>query len=1118
MSTNSPAISASSCPAISASDTAIKVIPDNSMQTEYFRLTEIFIKRFGANTILFMQVGAFYEMYATRNPDTGILSRSRIEDVATICGGLSVTDKKQTHGKDMVVMAGFRDYNVERYIQSVVDADFTAVVYTQKELENGKMTRELSGIYSPGTFLPADSPRMTNNVLCLWLDIYTPKIGARKSKQILICGASVVNIFTGKSTLFEYETSMEMVPATFDALERFVCTHAPSETIFVTPFEKDADSKRVLQYVGVESRTIHLLRQCQIDPETQESKEIVDRCRQQKYIRHILSTFFKDDTFDVCDEFRNYVVATQAFCYLLNFIQERNANLVRKIALPQFDNQTTNMVLANHTLRQLNIIDDGNFSASDADMSTVNLRSVYAFLNKCGSAVGRRRFMHQILHPTFDEKWLNSEYDAVAKLLESSSANNAGHEVVGVREFAGEISLAQQRESRKSNIIDQIRKILREVADLEKIGRQLVSRKLNPDSAARLYKSVLAIQQIHSVLIESCPELCGYFCGESIGFTDFEEGSKSEIFRRCDAGASNENEDPNREVESWITHILEFISVNLIVERCTGCSSMTSFDDNILRPGVSEELDALIRRMQENEDLFQEIRRTFNGIMAKIDSVRNSNTDYVKVHDTEKMGSTLQLTKKRSATLKKHLGEMVKKDPAAKIVFSLGASKSNVSVLVSEIQTTASGLSNDTIRFNLLDRIINEKITIRDTINSTISKAYFAFLERLETHCLETIERVTNFIAKVDVLQSKAYAAKTYGYCRPTIVGPIDANNRSFFDAKGLRHVLIEHIQTQELYVANDLTLSTSASPCGMLLYGTNAVGKTSFIRALGIAIIMAQSGMYVPCSALTYRPYRAIFTRILGNDNLFKNLSMFAVEMSELRVILNSADEYSLVLGDELCSGTETESALSIFVSGLTELHQKRATFLFATHFHEILKFEEVKALTSIATKHMAVHYDRELDCLVYDRVLREGAGNRLYGLEVAKSLHLPDEFIERAYQIRNKYYPDVRGSLSSPSTKYNASKIRGVCEICKVEVAEETHHLLQQKLADENGLIDGAVHKNHSANLMSLCENCHLLVHQEETKDVPSPPKPKIVRKKTTKGLMVIGNSISVQKPGTG
>jgi len=401
---------------MSITDPETKFIQDNSMQTEYFRLTEVFTRRFGTNTILFMQVGAFFEMYAAKNIETGVLSRSRIGDVATICGGLTITDKKQMHGKDLVVMAGFRDYNVDRYIQNAVDANFTVVVYTQKEADKGKMTRELTGVYSPGTFLPSDADtdsKMTNNVLCLWLDLYTPKVVSSKtnsninSKQRIICGAAVVNIFTGKSSLFEYETAMEMVPATFDALERFVCTHSPSETIFVTPFQNDADSRKVLQYIGVASRTIHLVHECntfdQMNcPLERDQHEIIERCRQQKYIRHVLSSFFQEDTYDICDEFRNYVVGTQAYCYLLHFIKERNPNLVRKIALPQFDNQTTNMVLANHTLRQLNIIDDGNSSAEDADMSGSNLRSVSAFLNKCGSAVGRRRFIHQIVHPTFD--------------------------------------------------------------------------------------------------------------------------------------------------------------------------------------------------------------------------------------------------------------------------------------------------------------------------------------------------------------------------------------------------------------------------------------------------------------------------------------------------------------------------------------------------------------------------------------------------------------------------------------------------------------------------------------------------------------------------------------------
>ena len=316
----------------------------------------------------------------------------------------------------------------------------------------------------------------------------------------------------------------------------------------------------------------------------------------------------------------------------------------------------------------------------------------------------------------------------------------------------------------------------------------------------------------------------------------------------------------------------------------------------------------------------------------------------------------------------------------------------------------------------------------------------------------------------------------------------------------------------------------------GFLLYGTNAVGKTSLIRAIGIVAIMAQCGMFVPCTTFEYKPYRSFFTRILGNDNLYKGLSTFAVEMSELRVILKNADQNSLILGDELCSGTETQSALSIFVAGLMDLHEKAASFIFATHFHEIVNYEEIAWLP---LKHMSVFYDRETDCLVYDRLLKDGAGNDMYGLEVCKSLHLPTDFLDKAFAIRNKYFPEKKGILDQVQTRYNSQKIRGLCEMCNLAPSTETHHLEMQSNADREGFIDGSsFHKNHKANLMALCEACHQNVHHGDdisvltvdsesaktssnfasnfaskgtSNSVSNASKKKVVRKKTTKGYSV-------------
>ena len=138
------------------------------------------------------------------------------------------------------------------------------------------------------------------------------------------------------------------------------------------------------------------------------------------------------------------------------------------------------------------------------------------------------------------------------------------------------------------------------------------------------------------------------------------------------------------------------------------------------------------------------------------------------------------------------------------------------------------------------------------------------------------IEELTNMTSKLDVLQTRIYNAEKYNYCLPLIKNT--QNDSSYIDAMDMRHCLIEHLQQNEIYVPNDVCLGKDETR-GMLLYGTNAVGKTSLIRALGICVILAQSGNYVPCSAFTYYPYNSVFSRILGNDNIFKGLSTFAVE-----------------------------------------------------------------------------------------------------------------------------------------------------------------------------------------------------------------------------------------------
>ena len=192
------------------------------------------------------------------------------------------------------------------------------------------------------------------------------------------------------------------------------------------------------------------------------------------------------------------------------------------------------------------------------------------------------------------------------------------------------------------------------------------------------------------------------------------------------------------------------------------------------------------------------------------------------------------------------------------------------------------------------------------------------------------------------------------------------------------------------------------------------------------------------------------------------------------------------MILGDELCSGTESISATSIFVAGIQQLHQKESHFIFATHLHEIVVYSEIEEMReSVALKHMAIVYDRENDLLKYDRKMRDGPGDNMYGLEVCKSLNLPEVFLESAHKIRNKYHPQSGSILSLETSHFNTKKVMSLCEVCKKEMSKEVHHLQHQQTANEDGIIttgETPFSKNHLANLINVCEKCHDEIHREK------------------------------------
>lgn len=1008
-----------------------------NIYNEYFDTLNKYQEKYGPNTILLMQVGSFFEVYGMKNTENNNVSGSAIVQFSQICQ-LNISEKDIMFQNHQILGAGFRDYVIEKYLQKICENGYTAVLYVQEKV-GGKTRRIFHSVHSAGTYIPYEndtSSQITNNIMCIWFETHMPLLSAPGTKKNITCGVAVSNIFTGKSSIFEYDTPWIMNPTTFDELERCMCMYAPSELIVVSDFDEDT-IQSILQYSGVKSPMIHKVGAC---------SEIAMKCATQKYAKYVLSTYYGNECYDICSEFSMNTVATQAFCYLLNFVQEHNPNLVRKISIPQFDAASgSRMLLVNHTLKQLNIIDD----SSDDGRRSGKYSSILSLLNKCQTSMGRRRFKTQLLMPSYDEEWLNTEYSMIDHLLQKDHTSNTGDSMVSA-----------------------LRKVLGKITDVEKICRQLVMRRIYPCTIYNLYNSIKCLQQINICFYES-PELSEYL-GESPEAMDL----------KCEK-------------------LIETLNTYFILSECANVNSMQSFTKSIIQPGISGELDKIVNSQLETNMFYYGIRDALNRLIQNHEKSQSA-IDYVKEHETEKMGVSLQITNKRGKVLKTALDQL-KVTSTPYIDVYIGNDKDNGTcerIYAKDIKIVDATTNNSEIECPQLTKITRDLLHFKDKLCNVISVEYLKFVETFEEKWIHVLEEIAEYISKMDVLFCKVYIAREYNYHRPTIDSSCP-DGQSYVDARGLRHALIEHIQQNELYVANDVCVGKKGQ-YGILLYGTNAVGKTSLIRSLGIAVIMAQAGMFVPCMSMTYKPYTAIFSRILGNDNLFKGLSTFVVEMSELRTILKMADHNSLILGDELCSGTETESALTIFTSGLMWLHEKQASFMFATHFHEIVHYEEIQKLPNLSMKHLSVYFDREKDCLVYDRILKEGSGTRMYGLEVCKSLYLPEEFLEKAYELRNKYYPETQGSLQMKSTRYNTKKIRGMCEICNMAMGEEIHHLQEQKFANEDGFI-GGIHKNHPANLISICQKCHDNIHSQpqnnNTRSVPL-----VRKKKTTKKEYII------------
>ena len=266
------------------------------------------------------------------------------------------------------------------------------------------------------------------------------------------------------------------------------------------------------------------------------------------------------------------------------------------------------------------------------------------------------------------------------------------------------------------------------------------------------------------------------------------------------------------------------------------------------------------------------------------------------------------------------------------------------------------------------------------------------------------IQEMASIISFIDVMVSLAEVSTNNHYVRPTF------NDSSNVLVVNGRHPVMEMINRFDNYVPNDVNISNDHH--FVLISGPNMGGKSTFMKQVALASIMAQIGCFVAADQANLPIFDGIFTRIGASDDLISGQSTFMVEMNEVNYALQHSSEKSLVLFDEVGRGTATFDGMALAQAIIEYIcEEKHCVTLFSTHYHELTSLSST--IKNLMNLHAAVVEENDKITFLYKMV--NGATNKSYGINVARLAHLPETLLVRAKEILTM--KENQGNVMVPS-----------------------------------------------------------------------------------------------------
>jgi len=1041
--------------------------------SEYFRSQRKHEVQYGERTVVLMQIGSFYEIYQYA-PEYCTTEEAKLDENGNIQNEnighaielsvilncvLTFENSSEPYSYKSPHKIGFPCIAYEKNRDTLLANDYVIVRIDQVKgsKAKGHVERYVAEICNPTMELNnITSNRTTSNVACIYIE-YQQGVRNKFENFLITTGAAVVDVLTGQNRVCEFYSKAEDQVCAVQELYRFLISHYPRELIIhindmPTGLDQHSDDapnpyinylERVLELKRFDRLTTHV----NIVPPDYKRLPYQIECLNKIFTKQPSSQQKSGIHLNIIQKRNERIIEELglermnygriAYMILMQHCYSHNSDIIMKLAKPdlQWIDERKHLVLTHNAIVQLDLVPAKDSSSRLRKKTEID--SLMAVLDQNQTHLGRRLLYNLLQNPMLDPDEIKSYYDIIDEMSLKSS------------ETADPLWFILDRQ-------------LKELPDIGRLQRKLEIKLITPKELAVLHKAYIKIINIYIIILQNKTPVL-----HSQMLTQNEINNFNEFIARFGS-------------------ILDFEAL----ECCHMDSSAESdlkwleFVDCPIKPGIYPDLDEQTRSLVNAETAMQQIVDHLNGFIA---------------HTKGKKIEFKASKKKQGARKQDPTGTVLTTTAAKSTAISMAPVDTNICGVIQVLPYTASDRMISSDKINALCSQIDG---IRMWMRQKLLVIYESIIEEMATKYNFYVP-LANLIAKLDLIHSYAKVAHKYNYHRPEIVTEGDI---SYLEAREIRHPIIERI-IDGAYVTNDIRLGNGSAGAddddqdnnrsnGILLFGVNQTGKSSLAKAVALNIIMAQAGCFVP-SRLRYKPYSKIITRLSGSDNIFKGQSSFAVEMTELRTILRQSDETTLVIGDEIAHGTESDSGMAIAASAILSLINHKSSFLFASHMHDLLKLSSINNLPQEKLKifHLAIDYNEVTGNLIYNRKLQNGSGLSIYGLIVAKSLGLPDDFMDTANKILLEITGKQSTIVNTDKSRYNKDIYVDSCAICgktKDNVDLHSHHLIEQKHADEKGWVNkylqnddgtqtylGSMYKHAKDNLIVLCKECHIKLH---------------------------------------